>query len=138
MIPRTCIWDRSPSSNYEPTPQSQERAAHDSYVLCNDIRYIRSRYAPLPMLLHSRSHNLMHLPIRWYRSFKSRGVVKPFEPFVTDELTVCNQTFDAVTSEQSDEPRHDVDSLLEVGVRAFLQESEQDGERHMIIRYAQY
>lgn len=43
-------------------------------------------------------------------------VVKPFEPFVTDELTVCNQTFDAVTSEQSDEPLHDVDSLLEVGV----------------------
>lgn len=61
-------------------------------------------------------------------------VVKPFEPFVTDELTVCNQTFDAVTSE----PLHDVDSLLEVGVPAFLQESEQDGERHMIIRYAQY
>lgn len=56
-------------------------------------------------------------------------VVNPFEPFVTDELTVCNQTFDAVTSEQSDEPLHDVDSLLEVGVPAFLQESEQDGER---------
>ena len=65
-------------------------------------------------------------------------VVKPFELFVTDELTVCNQTFDAVTSEQSDEPLHDVDSLLEVGVHAFGQESEQDGERHMIIRYAQY
>ena len=48
-------------------------------------------------------------------------VVKTFEPFVTDELTVCNQTFDAVTSE----PLHDVDSLLEVGVPAFVQESEQ-------------
>ena len=66
------------------------------------------------------------------------AVVKPFEPFVTDGLTVCNQTFDAVTSEQLDGPLHDVDSLLEVGVPAFLQESEQDGERHMIIRYAQY
>ena len=65
-------------------------------------------------------------------------VVKPFEPYVTGELTVCNQTFDAVTSEQSDEPLHDVDSLLEVGVLAFGQESEQDGERHMIICYAQY
>lgn len=53
-------------------------------------------------------------------------VVKPFEPFVTDELTICNQTFDAVMSEQSDEPLHDVDSLLEVGVPAFGQESEQD------------
>ena len=65
-------------------------------------------------------------------------VIKPFEPFVTDELTVCNQTFDAVTSEQSDEPLYDVDSLLEVGVPAFGQESEQDWERRMIIRYAQY
>ena len=65
-------------------------------------------------------------------------VVKPFEPFVTDELPVCDQTFDAVTSEQSDEPLHDVDSLLAVGVPAFGQKPEQDGERHMIIRYAQY
>lgn len=65
-------------------------------------------------------------------------VVKPFEPLVTDELMVCNQTFDAVTSEQSDEPLHDVGSLLEVGVPAFGQESEQDGERHMIICYTQY
>lgn len=65
-------------------------------------------------------------------------VVKPFEPFVTDELPVCDQTFDAVTSEQLDEPLHDIDSLLTAGVPAFGQESEQDGERHMIIRYAQY
>ena len=35
-------------------------------------------------------------------------VVKPFEPFVTDELTVCNQTFDAVTPEQSDEPNRSI------------------------------
>lgn len=64
-------------------------------------------------------------------------VVKPFEPFVTDELMVCNQTLDAVMSEQSDEPLHDVDSLLEVGVPAFGQESKQDVERLMIIRYTQ-
>ena len=63
-------------------------------------------------------------------------IVKPFEPFVTDELPVRDQTFDAVTSEQLDEPRHDIDSLLTVGVPAFGQEPEQDGERHMIIRYA--
>ena len=64
-------------------------------------------------------------------------VIKPLEPFVTDELPVCDQTFDAVTSEQSNEPLHDVDSLLAVGVPAFGQKPEQDGERHMIIRYAQ-
>ena len=64
-------------------------------------------------------------------------VVEPLEPFVADELPVCDQTFDAVTSEQSDEPLHDVDSLLAVGVPAFGQKPEQDGERHMIIRYAQ-
>ena len=65
-------------------------------------------------------------------------VVKPLEPFVTDELPVCDQSFDAVASKQSDEPLHDIDSLLAVGVPAFGQESEQDGERHMIICYAQY
>lgn len=65
-------------------------------------------------------------------------VVKPFEPFVTDELPVCDQTFDAVASKQSNEPLHDIDSLLAVGVPAFGQEPEQDWERHMIIRYAQY
>lgn len=64
-------------------------------------------------------------------------VVKPQEPFVTDELPVCDQAFDAVTSEQSDEPLHYVDSLLTVGVPAFRQEPEQDGKRHVIIRYAQ-
>ena len=64
-------------------------------------------------------------------------VVKPFEPFVTDELPVCDQAFDAVTTKQADEPLHDIDSLPTVGVPAFRQEPEQDGERHMIIRYAQ-
>ena len=59
-------------------------------------------------------------------------VVEPLEPFVTDELAVCDQTFDAVASEQSDESLHDVDSFLAVGVPAFGQEPEQDGERHMI------
>lgn len=65
-------------------------------------------------------------------------VVKPFEPFVTDELPVCDQAFDAVASKQSNEPLHDIDSLLIVGVPAFGQEPEQGWERHMIIRYALY
>ena len=43
-------------------------------------------------------------------------VVKPLEPFVTHELTVCDQTFDAVTTKQADETLHDIDSLLAVGV----------------------
>ena len=38
-------------------------------------------------------------------------VVEPLEPFVPDELAVCDQTFDAVASEQSDESLHDVDSF---------------------------
>ena len=66
-----------------------------------------------------------------------RVVVEPLEPFVTDELPVCDQAFDAVTTKQADEPLHDIDSLLAVGVPAFGQEPEQDWERHMIIRYAQ-
>lgn len=65
-------------------------------------------------------------------------VVKPLEPFVTHELTVCDQTFDAVTTKQADETLHDIDSLLAVGVSSFRQEPEQDGKRHIIIRYAQY
>ena len=66
-----------------------------------------------------------------------RVVVEPLEPFVTDELPVCDQAFDAVAAKQADEPLHDIDSLPTVGVPAFRQEPEQDGERHMIIRYAQ-
>ena len=56
--------------------------------------------------------------------------------FVTDELPVCDQAFDAVAAKQVDEPLHDIDSLPTVGVPAFRQEPEQDWERHMIIRYA--
>ena len=66
-----------------------------------------------------------------------RVVVEPLEPFVTDELPVCDKAFDAVAAKQADEPLHDIDSLPTVGVPAFRQEPEQDGERHMIIRYAQ-
>lgn len=66
-----------------------------------------------------------------------RVVVEQLELFVTDELPVCDQAFDAVTTKQADEPLHDIDSLLTVGVPAFGQEPEQDWERHMIIRYAQ-
>ena len=66
-----------------------------------------------------------------------RVVVEPLEPFVTDELPVCDKAFDAVAAKQADEPLYDIDSLPTVGVPAFGQESEQDGERHMIIRYAQ-
>ncbi len=66
-----------------------------------------------------------------------RVVVEPLEPFVTDELPVCDQAFDAVTTKQAYEPLHDIDSLLAVRVPAFGQEPEQDWERHMIIRYAQ-
>ena len=65
-------------------------------------------------------------------------VVEPLKPFVTDELPICNQALDAVTTKQADEPLHDIDALLAVGVPAFGQEPEQDGKRHMIIRYAQY
>lgn len=43
-------------------------------------------------------------------------VVEPFEPLVTDELTVSYQTLDAVASEQADEPLHDIDSFLAIGV----------------------
>lgn len=56
-------------------------------------------------------------------------VVKPFEPFVTDELSVCDQAFDAVAAKHADKPLYDSDSLLTVGVPAFRQEPEQDGER---------
>ena len=65
-------------------------------------------------------------------------VVKPLELFVTDELSVCDQAFDAVAAKQADKPLYDSDSLLTVGVPAFWQEPEQDGKRHMILRYAQY
>ena len=64
-------------------------------------------------------------------------IVEPFEPLVTDELTVFDQAFDTVTTEQSDEPLHDIDSFLAIGVSPLRQQPEQDGERHMIIRYAQ-
>ena len=64
-------------------------------------------------------------------------VVKPLEPLVTDELSVCDQTFDTVTTEQTDKPLHDVDSFLTIGVSPLGQQPEQYRERHMIIRYAQ-
>ena len=64
-------------------------------------------------------------------------VVEPFEPLITDKLTVRYQAFNTVTTEQADEPLHDIDSFLAIGVSPLGQQSEQDGERHMIVSYAQ-
>lgn len=64
-------------------------------------------------------------------------VVEPFEPLITDKLTVRYQAFDTVTTEQADEPLHDIDSFLAIRVSPLGQQSEQDGERHMIVSYAQ-
>ena len=86
----------------------------------------------------SSGSGVFHPEVVTYADMVLDGVVvKPLEPFVTDELAVCDQALDAVASEQSDEPLHDIDSLLAVGVRAFGQEPEEDWERHMITRYAQ-
>ena len=65
-------------------------------------------------------------------------VIEPFEPFVSNELTVRNQTLDTVATKQTNEPLHDIDSFLAIGVSPLGQQSEQDGERHMIVSYAQY
>lgn len=43
-------------------------------------------------------------------------IVEPLEPFVSDELTVSDKAFDAAPAEQADEPRHDINSLLVIGV----------------------
>lgn len=64
-------------------------------------------------------------------------VIEPFEPFISDELTVCDQTFDTITTKQTNKPLHDIDSFRAVGVPSFGKKPEQYGERHMIIRYAQ-
>ena len=69
--------------------------------------------------------------------FHPEVVVEPFEPLITDKLTVRYQAFDTVTTEQADEPLHDIDSFLAIGVSPLGQQSEQDGERHMIVSYAQ-
>ena len=47
-------------------------------------------------------------------------VVEPFEPLITDKLTVRYQAFDTVTTEQADEPLHDIDSFLAIGVSPLL------------------
>ncbi len=46
-------------------------------------------------------------------------IVEPLEPFVSDELTVSDKAFDAAPAEQADEPRHDINSLLVIGVPPF-------------------
>lgn len=43
-------------------------------------------------------------------------IVEPLEPFESDELTVSDKAFDAAPAEQADEPRHDINSLLVIGV----------------------
>ena len=62
--------------------------------------------------------------------------VEPFEPLITDKLTVRYQAFDTVTTEQADESLYDIDFFLAIGVSPLGQQSEQDGERHMIVSYA--
>lgn len=62
--------------------------------------------------------------------------VEPLETFVTDELPVCDQAFDTITSKQADEPLNNIDSLLAVGVPELGQEAEQGWKQHLIIRYA--
>ena len=63
-------------------------------------------------------------------------IVEPLEPFESDELTVSDKAFDAAPAEQPDEPLHDINSLLVIGVPPFGQQAEQDGERHVVVRYA--
>ena len=63
-------------------------------------------------------------------------IVEPLEPFTSDELTVSDKAFDAAPAEQPDEPLHDINSLLVIGVPPFWQQAEQDGERHVVVRYA--
>ena len=63
-------------------------------------------------------------------------IVEPLEPFESDELTVSDKAFDAAPAEQPDEPLHDINSLLAIGVPPFGQQPEQDGERHVVVRYA--
>lgn len=65
-------------------------------------------------------------------------VVKPLEPFVFDELPVCYQAFDAIPTKQADESLHNVYPFFVIGVPAFGQQPKQDGERHMIVSYAQH
>lgn len=46
-------------------------------------------------------------------------IVEPLEPFISDELTVSDKAFDAAPAEQPDELRHDINSLLVIGVPPF-------------------
>ena len=65
-------------------------------------------------------------------------IVEPLEPFESDELTVSDKAFDAAPAEQPDEPLHDINPFLVIGVPPFGQQPEQDGERHVVVRYAQH
>ena len=65
-------------------------------------------------------------------------IVEPLEPFEPDELTVSDKAFDAAPAEQADEPLHDINPFLVIGVPPFGQQPEQDGERHVVVRYAQH
>lgn len=59
-------------------------------------------------------------------------IVKPLEPFISDELAVSDKAFDAAHAEQPDEPLHDINSLFVIGVPPFGRQPEQDGERHTL------
>lgn len=64
--------------------------------------------------------------------------VQPFNPFLSDELPVSDQTIDTVMSEKSDEPFHDFLTFFPIGIAPFRKKTENQREGNSLVCHAQH
>ena len=64
--------------------------------------------------------------------------VEPSNPFLSDELSVSDQTIDTVMSEKSDEPLHDFLTFFPVGIAPFREKTENQRESNSLVCHAQH
>ena len=64
--------------------------------------------------------------------------IEPSNPFLSDELPVCDKAVNAVGSEQSHEPFQDFPSFVPIGVAPLWKKAENQRKRYPFIGYSQH
>ena len=66
------------------------------------------------------------------------SVVKPSDPFLSNELPVSHHAIDTVLSEKADETLHDFPAFLPIGIATFREQTENQREGNPLVCHAQH
>ena len=64
--------------------------------------------------------------------------VEPFNPFLSDELSVSDQTIDTVMSEKVDESLHDFLTFFPIGIASFREKAKNQREGNSLVCHAEH